>query len=768
MTRSEAARTTKLYYIVGLRKHCLTCEEPSISATYLESPAYKNSCHVRDRLSSVCTITSQARHHTSRGDLDRALFSPKATMEATADMLRNGNSTTALVDASAKTGHRGWSTLPTEIWLEIVGYLLSGLPLQHQTFPNPITYQYSSQDVSNSQNFLTKPLNGDLFSLASTCRLLAQLVRPLLYGTVMLPSRWHLEKFASVIRPKQRQNWRIEPWEQASWIRVLHLKLEKPQNPRKSGWRHKHCGCSLCDLLCHAANVHMLSIDTVSQSHVLTHLLNHVISCRPYVLTLRQPSEPLCLTGSESFYPLSRLTRLHLIQVVPPPELVSLLVGRPVSAQCHKNIADAMRKGQSPNRTLECLRLSQLPWDALDDFEAYVTLRKDWDDFDQLPADERARRSPPPSLGTSSSKEQAQRALYDLAVNSDNMPRFKLLVLELGLPPHLPLPSQMAYVVRETLRLRKHPSVRPRAERELGNQATSSDSPWFHSETRRAARGGFTESDSNPSALPGGATSWAWLWDEYDEDWHRIESGKETLVRLWERSRSNATVNHPIDEASTSIRTEIRVVVPRHRQSDRTMRLQDFLYHMEAAMPLHVEHRQSRQSALGAGLEENQDWAAAVRGTWTDPDVFSLVEEMPWLSHYRPPWSYRCYWTGFLPRISDLGANGRSIVIPRIVRLHRAALDDEGEQELMELQKRRGVHILNDGNADEEGDEKFEDDSDSDDTEVDFDDSDSDDTEGDFEDSDEEEEDFDLWEFEQLLEEIGTNYMRQGPFRRRH
>ncbi len=76
-------------------------------------------------------------------------------------------------------------------------------------------------------------------------------------------------------------------------------------------------------------------------------------SCRPRRITISNLSfsaPPFSTT--KSLAPLSKVTHLHLIKIVPPPALISFLVGEQINLEEQGNVPNSIKAGLSPRETL--------------------------------------------------------------------------------------------------------------------------------------------------------------------------------------------------------------------------------------------------------------------------------------------------------------------------------------------------------------------------------------------------------------------------------
>lgn len=310
--------------------------------------------------------------------------------------------------------------------------------------------------------------------------------------------------------------------------------------------------------------------------------------------------------------PLSRLTHLNLINLIPRNALISLLTG----SSPHSD----------PTQTsppLTHLRLSQLHHETLHDFGAYISWRRSSEKWDRLSTSERTR-DPPPRPSVPARRFEAQETLYALATASDKMRNFKRLTLELNALPPLPEPEHVP--------LLGQPSPQPPAAfgqigDDVGFDNGSAASPLLVIEeaerTRTAVR---------------------------DAYWIDVRDGKEALAGLFHTTRSGGSNNTNSDAHFTPI--DIHIVAPRPGGWNRSECQKEF----EATV-----------AACQMPPEEDST-------CHEDPDVFCLGERRPWLTYQgtaKDKWKQdtkadvdqwqahvkdQCWWDGLLPRFDAAAA----------------------------------------------------------------------------------------------------------------
>ena len=397
-----------------------------------------------------------------------------------------------------------------------------------------------------------------------------------------------------------------------------------------------------------------------------------------------------------------------MIQAVPPPALVSLLAGYPSPTHQYPEVRSALSAGESPGRTLECLRLSAMEPDALMDFASYVAWRSACKDHDQLSPQQRAAQPVPPGPNDRDALMlKTHEALYDLAVNAGNMPRLRLIILDARPFKYMEAPQRVQddHVDRTGQELDFDMAFWDRPIEE-GKQTTRLQSPWFRAALRKAAAKSRNRlEDDVEDAFAWSQDDEDWqdrLWD-CDNAWRLVKAGKEAFKQLWSSSRARSAEGGPghegVGETSLPVETEIRVVA---RKYDDLCSIDeeraDFYSEFEQLRSAKSGGEGFDTSVLQDTLPQTSSPSATAPaqdvGIWTDQDVFSLVNTMPWLSYRMDSAGEFCYWTGELPResIVDVTAGpshrGRTIrtVIPSIVSLADSALDEQGRWELQQLQ----------------------------------------------------------------------------------
>ncbi len=516
--------------------------------------------------------------------------------------------------------------LPAELLARIVTYLLPSIDACASTLPHPSgsDLEYAPPVPSNT--------SADLLSVCLSCSLLHELAQDALYRAPLVRTLKALNLLASTIAADAKPRTSPGPsrsgsGQRATMMRAIHLPpgdgLLQPgdtladQNGYKDGLRV---------LLDHASELEFIWLEHRQAGAAFLELLHPRTVCRPRRLTLSNLSfSAPPFSSIQSLAPLSKLTHLHLIKIVPPPALISFVVGEAIHAEEQGNVPESINKGLSPCGSLECLRLSLLPPDALVEFEAYVAWRRAWKEYEQLDTHQQAQLPAPRAPLGPARRFAVQEALYDLAVRAARLPRLRLVLLELSPLGSLAPPSSLFSTARQSI-------VSPKAVLE-DRRAQVSDQHTFrasmrtmqhHQETTTGGDGGLGQSET--ALMPTGEELRT---EERDRYWRLVEAGKHALVNLWGES---------CDELP-----ELRVVSARPNGHDRREGFLD--YHC--------------QTAASAGADV---------GCWADADVFDLVHQSPFLSYRADDFSQVWYWTGELPR-STTSTAGETKLIPSLIPL---------------------------------------------------------------------------------------------------
>lgn len=592
-------------------------------------------------------------------------------------------------------------SLPAEIWLHIIGFLVAPVAPDASTLPYPGDGLLGH--LGSKGQFPHSP-NKDILALALTCRHISKFARQALYRAPHLPTDKSLGLFSNNLALARTERYRWVAKEHLSFIRCLRLWDAKAERTGRKAMDHN------AKILSRAINIQYLSMESSEDRRDAIAFLKSedAAFCAPKRLTIKGTgSEPLAFSDRIRFSALSRLTHLHLIKAVPPSALISLLVGFPINVEVAVHFPDMLESiqfGETPRSSLECIRLSDLSPDTLRHFKQYIAYRESVDTYHLMPLSKRLKQHaplPPTVIPSRSPNELAeQEALYDLAVNAATMPRLRLLILEVQRCHHrLPEPRNMLHEAQV--------QVSRDRRRYLSKEALGvihrHDAPSFNSAIRKAAAGG------EASILDVGMNLEREDWErfygaaELDREWRGVQEGKLALIDLWNRCRRE---NASSDSEEVLPEMEIRVVAGRLGRWDPTELLEDCRCQSDnlAATGPTAGDRRAGEQEHGHTASSSTD-----HGSWRDADVFSLVETSPWLSYRKithQPQLVHCYWTGELPRETNADCadpsstvepgGRRHIKIPSIIDLRYDFLDTLGRQEYDELAaeaRRSGVDI---------------------------------------------------------------------------
>lgn len=615
--------------------------------------------------------------------------------------------------------------LPAELLSRIVSCLVPPVDPNASTLPHPTGIDLDFAPA------LPPSTNGDLLSAAASSTVLHHVATQTLYRSPLLRTLKSLNLLASALTADAKKHTisftgnigtgateheNKDKSSRAAWIRSLHL-------PPGDGLLQP--GDTLADQTCysdslravfdHASRLDFLSLEHRQAGAALLEFLHPATACRPRRITLSNLSfsaPPFSTT--RSLAPLSQLTHLHLIKIVPPPALISYLVGEQINADEQGNVPSSIQAGLSPRETLECLRLSLLPPDALVEFAAYIRWRKAWKAYEQLSPQQQAHQPAPRAPRGPARRFAVQEALYDLAVHSSRLPRLRLVLLELsplgplpspieqesevdpfaaflrsrGLPP-VPMPGSMTMSMPSD---HAHAAPKARKPQPADVRAQRSDADTFFNalQTSRTAANRVTtaatstvgpptlhiftdddgdsddddddDSDNDDNTQNGesdgedeaGSQSAATGEDlrtaERDKYWRLVEAGKTALIQLWTASQQTPAMANTVARCIPNI----RVVTARANGHDRREGFQDFYCQAQNqslnSAALHL-HRTEKSVEK---VRRDTEGCGEDVGCWADPDVFELVFKAPWLSFKSVGGNESgWYWTGELPRVTD-------------------------------------------------------------------------------------------------------------------
>ncbi|SNX83656.1 uncharacterized protein MEPE_02363 [Melanopsichium pennsylvanicum] len=597
-------------------------------------------------------------------------------------------------------------TLPAELVARIIAFLVPPVDRNASTLPHPTGPNLAYTPA------LPSPTNQSLLSVASCSTLLHRIANQALHRTVLLRSLKSLNLLAGTIAADtnqlshtlQKEQRHVE--DRAAWIRSIHLPPGDGLLQPGDTLADQTCYIeSLRILLDHASRLDFICLEHRQAGAALLEFLHPSTACRPRRITLSNLSfSAPPFSATRSLAPLSKLTHLHLIKIVPPPALISFLVGESINSDEQGNVPKSLEAGLSPGETLECLRLSLLPPDALVDFGAYIAWRKAWKKYEQLTTQEQAQEYAPRAPRGPARRFAVQEALYDLAVYSSRLPRLRLLLLELS--PLGPLPPPVNGPFADFLRSRGIPRVLPvalpgpspassrgdrnasmsqkalcadvRAKRSDANNffdairssrsaedrtsyAASSSGPqtvqyYFGDDAGLHDTNGGVNDEDDDDAPPSTAEDLRTA--ERDKYWRLVEAGKGALVELWAASQQLS------NNAAGCGAPDIRVVTARPMGHDRREGFQDFYCQAQNEPPGSTSTELSANSRENGSMVRDHEASEEV-GCWADPDVFSLISTAPWLS-YTSQVGESYHWTGELPRKTNYPT---SLVIPSMIFL---------------------------------------------------------------------------------------------------
>lgn len=574
-----------------------------------------------------------------------------------------------------------WLSLPPEVWQNIVRFLLPSPRPEHQVFPHP-----DCRLLEDTSTFKTTH-HEDLLNLALACKRLTAVALRALYSAPFLRTGTVLNHFVETICRNDQGMVLPKTCEAAASIRALHIDSTTTdcelRHPKK-----RFCLCDLHILFSYADRVRYLSFDFIdnedcglgysfwdSENHPIFHFLSRETTCRPERQRWRFIGEraSISLSNATSLAPLSLLTHLELVNIELQPDLIAFLTGDLTLARNFPKIQDAISEGLSPKSKLECLRFDCLPDGALHHFGYYITRRMAYDARDPMYS-ERTRDEA--ELGHPRNTEDAasvQEFLYNLAINASNLPSMRLLILDVS----------PTYAIRPS-----HPQERLEKLVEQGIlQEVSRD--YAVMELSSLFDASFQTSGKRRSSLAHGLdvtlkemdTDWRNRLADRDEYWRLVDEGKRSLMALFNTSRSKKGLGE------VEIRTVVSRDVVRRWQEPSSQEMhtrRNFYYQAENVAPASRSADQGFSSQSVSNKSSTNDV-----GAWNDPDVFSLVRSMPWLSYEQFSKVGCLCWTGELPRDSHPNAtaptdepNMERTIIPVIIKLDPAVLDKPEGAEL--------------------------------------------------------------------------------------
>lgn len=315
-----------------------------------------------------------------------------------------------------------------------------------------------------------------------------------------------------------------------------------------------------------------------------------------------------------SLRPLSMVTHLHFINLVPRDPILDFLGGT------------SRQSDPSTPHPIQVLRISQLHAESLHDFADYIQWRHASEQWESQPWEVRRRQmttgAPPPERPRGPTRRfEAQETLLTLARHSCKMPSFRRLVLELGELQRLPEPEDLPLLGAE-MTASADATTTPQGSLATTNASLDPNATSFDSGGDTQARTAMRIEAERSRTAP------------RDAYWIEVRAGKEALQDLFRHCRSESTMasSDPLPDV------EVRVVAPKPGGWDQNECRQDYEAQAQAchALPSTGYVNQSGPHVWSEGDEDD--------GTcFSDPDVFWLAEQRPWLSYDGPR---REGWTG--------------------------------------------------------------------------------------------------------------------------
>ncbi|GAC98867.1 hypothetical protein PHSY_006462 [Pseudozyma hubeiensis SY62] len=568
----------------------------------------------------------------------------------------------------------------TEIWERIVLFLLPEIRPEEHIHPQP-----------NGKNLWDRTLfwpthQSDLKALALTCKQLKALALPaLLYAPFLQDER--VNDFVRFICQNERRRLVPASSEAASTIKALHVQSEMFDMHIHSyagydkSFQQSFCTCDLHVLFSLAENVRYVSLECLdgrecevcfqlhpsegATNHIFAHFLSSTTVCRPTALRWIYNSsqkKQLSLQDATSYEPLSQLTSLELLNISPPEEFVAFLTRDLASAERFPEVQEAISAGFSPNKKLQRLRLTTTCMGFLSYFEQYMeelaatAAGEYFDHMDSLPDYDE--------------EYETLTRLHELASKSWMLPNLRLLVLEIPSRGRLYSEDALKGLVDRDV-LQDLSSSFQRDKPKYPDHAASKLSSLFDA----SKRSGNLIDDASPFHdiavnLDKVDREWRKRLAEHDSFWLGEQIGKHALTALWNSSRFERGLKE----------TEIRIVAERE-----SLTFRDRLTHLDEGFFCQAESvaqvgTRSKKGALqwsssdGVIMEDD--------GVWADPDIFSLVDTMPWLSYHQHNEYGCCSWSGELPRdnnpTSSSDGNTPRVVLPALIKMDDKQLDELG------------------------------------------------------------------------------------------
>lgn len=511
----------------------------------------------------------------------------------------------------------GFSKLPPEILCEIAVYL--------RPRPYPSVHPHPQAQTLDLWTVVVPAQRAiqDLLALAYTCKKCYLAVLSELYHAPALLQARQVRLLAQTLNQGHVGDLLDKDEFHASHQpRHLFLPNDGLLVASDSLWDQSQWALSLRTLFRYCKRLESVVVGARSDGTNLSEFFDDEVNCRLQRITILNfyASPPFSMWNLK---PLSELTHLHFINLIPKTPILQMLAGtHPVHSE----------PGPS---TVTHIRLSQLHPDALMNFELYVDYRRAFDEWEALPP---TRRRDPPlrPVGVPTKRFEAQETLFTLATSVATMPAFKCLLLELGELGSLDAPHYIRglYAAYDEVDISGQDTTIGPSHLQIAAAMPDPAHEALLARSRTAPR---------------------------DEYWMLTRMGKETLQDLFNETRSAAVAaSDSDDQSSTRLPPiEVRVVAPRSGGWDQNEMRQDF-----EAQVLACE-RQSRRRTPHLTCPSSEEAHPLGDGTcYSDMDVFWLAQHRPWLGYEgrrRRDWDGKGdwrevseamtdWWTGRLPR----------------------------------------------------------------------------------------------------------------------
>ncbi len=186
-------------------------------------------------------------------------------------------------------------SLPAEIWLRIIAFLVP------QVGPNASTLPYPSDDLlgylGQHGDFPPSP-NKDILALSLTCRQIGRFARQALYRAPHLPTDKSLGLLSNSLAIARNERYRPMAKEHLSFIRCLRLWDARAERPGRKALDQN------TRILHYASDLHYLSMENSQEHRDFMAFLKKdaAITCQPKRLTVKGVgSKPLPFSGESDF-----------------------------------------------------------------------------------------------------------------------------------------------------------------------------------------------------------------------------------------------------------------------------------------------------------------------------------------------------------------------------------------------------------------------------------------------------------------------------------